>query len=244
MKFESPLIEGRLIKRYKRFLTDIELPDGSQITASCPNTGSMAGLLDQGNRVWCSVSDNPKRKYKHTWELVECSALPNKPMVGINTHLPNKLVSQAITDGLIPQFSDYTSLRREVKYGENSRIDLLLESESKPPCYVEIKNVTFLRQSGLAEFPDTTTARGTKHLHELANMVKQGARAVMFYLIQRDDAEHFCLANDVDPTYFKAYNEACEAGVETLAWSCNLSPTQITLDRPIPIQAPKEIENK
>jgi len=244
MKFESPLIEGRLIKRYKRFLTDIELLDGSQITASCPNTGAMSGLLDKGNRVWCSVSNNPKRKYKHRWELVECSFLPHKPMVGINTHLPNKLVVQAILDGLIPQLSGYSSLRSEVKYGDNSRIDLLLESESKPPCYVEIKNVTLLRQQGLAEFPDTTTTRGTKHLHELANMAKQGARAVMFYLIQRDDAERFCLASDIDPKYFNAYNEAHNAGVETLVWSCNLNPTQITLDRPVPIQAPREIENR
>ena len=240
MKFENPLIEGRLIKRYKRFLTDIELDDGRQITASCPNTGSMQGLLDEGNRVWCSVSDNPKRKYQHTWELVECSSLPHKPIVGLNTHLPNKLVSQAISDGLVPQLSQYDTLRREVKYGENSRIDLLLESNPQvhsplPPCYVEIKNVTFLRQAGLAEFPDTTTQRGTKHLNELSNMVKQGARAVMFYLIQRDDVDKFCLASDIDPKYFTAYNKAREIGVETMAWSCKMSPTEIILDRPIPI---------
>ncbi len=239
MKFKKPLVEGRLIKRYKRFLTDIELLDGSKITASCPNTGSMSGLLDEGNRVWCSISDNPKRKYRHTWELVECSSMLHKPIIGLNTHLPNKLVAEAIDQKLIPEFTQYTSLRHEVKYGENSRIDLLLESEHQPPCYVEIKNVTFLRQQGLAEFPDTKTARGTKHLNELSNMVKQGARAVMLYLIQREDTTQFCLASDVDPAYFNAYNDARKTGVETLAWSCKIDPTEIVLDRPIPI----EIEN-
>lgn len=240
MKFEPPLVEGILIKRYKRFLTDVELTDGRIITASCPNTGSMSGLLNPGNRVWLSVSDNPKRKYQHTWEMLECSDLPEKPIVGINTHLPNKLVAAAIEAGQIPQLLGYSSLRREVKYGENSRIDLFLESEDKPPCYVEIKNVTFLRQQGLAEFPDTTTARGTKHLGELSNMVAQGFRAVMFYLVQRDDAQRFSLASDVDPAYFKAYNKARTTGVETLAWSCKIDETGIELDAPLPV----EIEGK
>lgn len=239
-KFNPPLVTGKLIKRYKRFLTDVELTDGRTITASCPNTGSMSGLLNPGNRVWLSVSDNPKRKYQHTWELLECGDLPEKPMVGINTHLPNKLVAAAIEAGKIPQLSQYTSLRREVKYGENSRIDLFLESNDKPPCYVEIKNVTFLRQPGLAEFPDTTTARGTKHLGELSNMVKQGFRAVMFYLVQRDDAQRFSLASDVDPAYFNAYNKARAAGVETLVWSCKIDETGIELDAPLPV----EIEGK
>ncbi len=240
MKFDSPLVEGTLIKRYKRFLTDVKLSNGSVITASCPNTGSMSGLLNPGNRVWLSVSDNPKRKYRHTWEMLECGDLANKPMVGINTHLPNKIVAAAIEEGVIPQLAGYSSLRREVKYGENSRIDLFLESKDKPPCYVEIKNVTFLRQSGLAEFPDTTTARGTKHLGELSNMVAQGHRAVMFYLVQRGDARRFSLASDVDPAYFNAYNKAKAAGVETLAWSCILDETGIELDKPLSI----EIEGK
>lgn len=236
MKFDPPLVEGVLIKRYKRFLTDVKLADGREVTASCPNTGSMSGLLNEGNRVWLSTSDNPKRKYRHTWELLECGDFPDKPLVGINTHLPNKLVASAIEAGQVPALNGYSSLRREVKYGENSRIDLLLEQEGRRPCYVEIKNVTFLRQAGLAEFPDTTTARGTKHLGELANMVAQGARSVMFYLVQRNDARRFCLASDVDPTYFNAYNSAREAGVETLAWSCKLDQTEIILDHQLPVE--------
>jgi len=242
MKFEKPLIEGKLIKRYKRFLSDVELPDGSIITASCPNTGSMAGLLNPGNRVWLSASDNPKRKYAHTWEMLECGDLAEKPMVGINTHLPNKLVAQAIEAGIIPELNGYSSLRREVKYGQNSRIDLLLESTDKPPCYVEIKNVTLLRQKGLAEFPDATTARGAKHLGELSAMVAQGARAVMFYLVQRTDSQRFSLASDIDPAYFNAYIKARSAGVETLVWSCKLDETAIELDRAIPQTLPVETE--
>ena len=236
MKFERPLVTGTLIKRYKRFLTDVKLDNGEIITASCPNTGSMSGLLNPGNKVWLSVNDNPKRKYRHTWEMLQCLDLPDKPIVGINTHLPNKLVAAAIERQLVPELCGYSSLRREVKYGVNSRIDLFLESKDKPSCYVEIKNVTFLRTPGLAEFPDTTTARGTKHLGELTNMVKQGHRAVMFYLIQRDDARRFSLASDVDPAYFSAYTIARAAGVETIAWSCKLDETQIKLERPLPVE--------
>ena len=236
MKFDTPLVEGTLIKRYKRFLTDVTLADGSVITASCPNTGSMSGLLNPGNRVWLSTNDNPKRKYRHTWEMLECDDLPDKPIVGINTHLPNKLVADAIETGKIPELNGYDTLRREVKYGENSRIDLFLESKDKPPCYVEIKNVTFLRHAGLAEFPDTVTARGTKHLGELSNMVAQGFRSVMFYLVQRGDARRFSLASDVDPAYFNAYNKAKAAGVETIAWSCTLDETGIELDKALPVE--------
>jgi len=242
MKFEKPLVEGTLIKRYKRFLTDVKLTDGSTITASCPNTGSMAGLLNPGNRVWLSTSDSPKRKYRHTWEMLECGDLPEKPMVGINTHLPNKLVAEAIEAGIISDLDGYTSLRREVKYGQNSRIDLLLEADNKPPCYVEIKNVTLLRQPNLAEFPDACTARGTKHLGELSAMVAQGARAVMFYLVQRTDAKRFSLASDIDPAYFNAYIKARSAGVETLVWSCKLDETAIELDQALPQPHPVETE--
>jgi len=240
MKFDRPLVEGTLIKRYKRFLADVKLTDGTVITASCPNTGSMAGLLNPGNRVWLSVSDDPKRKYAHTWEMLECDDLPDKPMVGINTHLPNKLVAAAIQAGQIPELAGYTSLRREVKYGENSRIDLFLESKDKPPCYVEVKNVTLLRQPGLAEFPDAVTTRGTKHLVELSRVIRQGFRAVMFYLVQRDDARRFSLASDIDPDYFNAYNKARTAGVETLVWSCKLDHTGIQLDRHLPVEMYKK----
>lgn len=239
MKFDPPLVSGRLIKRYKRFLADVELDSGEMITASCPNTGSMSGLVAPGNRVWLSVSDSPKRKYAHAWQLVKCADIPGNPLVGINTHLPNRLVETAIRQNKILPLSGYARLRREVPYGTNSRIDLLLEDDHKPPCYVEIKNVTFLRQPGLAEFPDTKTARGAKHLNELSQVAKQGARAVMFYLIQRDDAERFCLAGDVDPAYQNAYIKACESGVETLAWSCKIDPAGVTLDKPVKIEAEK-----
>lgn len=240
MEFDPALIEGRLVRRYKRFLADIELADGRLITASCPNTGSMAGLLDEGNRVWVSYSDSKTRKYAHTWQIVECSRLAHAPRVGINTHLPNALVAAALEAGAIEPLEGYDTVRREVKYGDNSRIDLLLEGAGRRPCYVEIKNVTLSRAPPLAEFPDTRTARGTKHLKELANMVGNGARAVMFYLVQRDDAETFKLAGDIDPAYFDAYNEASEGGVETLAWACKVAPTGISLARQIPIEVAGE----
>ena len=230
---DRPLLRGRLIRRYKRFLTDVTLDDGSVITATCPNTGSMMGLLDEGNRVWLSVSDNPKRKYAHTWEMVEAVNAAGQPArVGLNTGLPNKLVEEAILAGRIAALDGYGTLKREQKYGKNSRIDLLLSNEAGGPmCYVEVKNVTLSREGGVAEFPDAVTERGAKHLDELADMVRDGHRAVMVYLAQRSDAQGFRLAHDIDPAYRDAWHRATDAGVESIAVACHLGDEEIFVDR-------------
>ena len=232
MQFKSPLVRGKLIRRYKRFLADVLLETGETITAACPNTGSMLGLIEPGNTVWLSRSDSLTRKYPHTWELVE---IPNVGVVGINTARPNHIVTEAIAAGKITEFNGYANLRNEVGYGENSRIDILLEDPTRPPCYVEIKNVHFFRKPGLAEFPDCVTERGTKHLVELSNMVKQGSRAVMVYLIQCQNPSRFALADDKDRTYFNEFRKAMNAGVEALALTCHVSTSEITVDRNIPV---------
>lgn len=232
MLFKSPLTRGKLLRRYKRFLADVLLDSGETVTAACPNTGSMLGLTDAGNHVWLSRSDSPTRKYPHTWELVE---IPGQGLVGINTGRPNYIVSEAIAAGRIAELTGYAGQRNEVKYGENSRIDILLEDKAHPPCYVEVKNVHFFRKPGLAEFPDCVTQRGTKHLQELASMVKQGARAVMVYLIQCQVPSQFALADDKDRSYFNEFRKAREAGVEALALTCHVSTSEITFDRQIPV---------
>ncbi len=239
MRFPSALKRGRLIKRYKRFLADVVLDTGETITATCPNTGSMRGLTTPGSIVWLSESDSPTRKYRHTWELIETDLGNGPHLVGINTGHPNKIVAEAIEGRQIRKLTGYGALRREVKYGENSRIDLLLEDAKKGLCYVEIKNVHLMRASGLAEFPDSVTARGVKHLKELSAMVTQGHRAVMLFLIQRADAARFTLAHDIDPTYAEAFREAKAAGVEAFAYRCHISPDEIALDAPVRILAPK-----
>lgn len=236
MKFPTPLIRGRLVKRYKRFLADVTLDSGELVTATCPNTGSMLGLALPGATVWLSVSANPTRKYPHTWELVEADLGQGPVLVGINTGHPNRLVSDAIAAGEIPELAGYASLRREVKYGLSSRIDILLEDSKKGLAYVEIKNVHLSRAHGLAEFPDSVTERGVKHLTELSAMVAEGHRAVMLYLIQRADAEDFTLAGDIDPRYAAAFAAARAAGVEAIAYACNLSPEEITIARAVPLR--------
>ena len=208
------------------------LDTGETITAACPNTGSMLGLVEPGNIVWLSRSDSLTRKYPHTWELVE---IPSIGAVGINTAQPNRIVTEAIAAGKITELAGYANLRNEVRYGENSRIDILLEDPTRPPCYVEIKNVHFFRKPGLAEFPDCVTERGTKHLVELSNMVKQGSRAVMVYLIQCQNPSRFALADDKDRTYFNEFRKAMNAGVEALALTCHVSTSEITVDRNIPV---------
>lgn len=232
MRFKSPLARGKLIRRYKRFLADVLLDTGETITAACPNTGSMLGLTEVGNRVWLSRSESPTRKYPHTWELVEING---QGLVGINTSQPNHIVTEAIARGKIAELTGYATLRNEVKYGQNSRIDLLLQDAKRAPCYVEIKNVHFFRKPGLAEFPDCVTERGTKHLVELSNMVKEGARAMMVYLIQCQKPSRFALADDKDRTYFNEFRKAQKAGVEALALTCHVSTSEITVDRAIPI---------
>lgn len=236
MKFSTPLVRGRLIKRYKRFLADVTLDTGEQVTATCPNTGSMMGLAVPGAAVWLSISTSPTRKYPHTWEMVETDLGRGSVLVGINTNHPNRLVADAIAAGAIPEVSGYATLRREVKYGVSSRIDILLEDPQKGLAYVEIKNVHLSRRDGLAEFPDSVTERGAKHLAELGAMVADGHRAVMVYLIQRSDAERFSLAADIDPRYAAAYQVAREKGVEALAYACHLTPEGIAIAHSVPIE--------
>jgi sugar fermentation stimulation protein A len=238
MQFASPLLQGILIQRYKRFLADVRLPDGSVVTATCPNTGSMIGLTAPGTPVWLSESDSPTRKYRHTWELVQVDLGKGPALVGINTNHPNKIVAEGIAGKAVKALGGYAGLRREVKYGVNSRIDLLLEDPARGLCYVEIKNVHLSRKAGLAEFPDSVTERGAKHLREMSDMVRSGHRAVMVYLVQRGDVAKLGFCADIDPGYVAAYAAALAAGVEAIALRCRMSPEEIVLDRPIPIIAP------
>ncbi len=235
MLFPQQLIQGRLIQRYKRFLADVELETGEIITAHCANPGAMLGLTTPGSRVWLSLSDSPSRKLKHSWEVVEADFGRGLEYVGINTARPNAIVAQAIADGFFPEFAPWPRLRREVKYGASSRVDILLERDDGPPCYVEVKNVHMMRKPGLAEFPDSVTARGAKHLGELADMVANGARAVMVYLIQME-ADAFTLAADIDPTYAAAFAKAHAAGVEAIAVTCEVTPEGIRTRGRAPIQ--------
>jgi sugar fermentation stimulation protein A len=230
-----PLLRGTLIQRYKRFLADVRLADGRLVTATCPNTGSMLGLTTPGSAVWLSQSDSPTRKYPYTWELVQADMGGRPTLVGINTGHPNKLVAEAVAARRVRALAGYPMLRREVRYGQSSRIDLLLECERKGLCYVEIKNVHLSRRHGLAEFPDSVTARGVKHLGEMSAMVRQGHRAVMVFLIQRSEARRLALARDIDPAYGKAFDAARAAGVEAIALRCHIGTDEITVDRPVPI---------
>jgi sugar fermentation stimulation protein A len=236
MRFPSPLVRGALIQRYKRFLADVRLDDGRLVTATCPNTGSMLGLTAPGSPVWLSESDSETRKYRFTWELVEADLGKGPLLVGINTGLPNKLVAEALEAKRIKHLAGYAGLRREVKYGRNSRIDLLLECARKGLCYVEIKNVHLSRRHGLAEFPDSVTQRGAKHLAEMSDMVRQGHRAVMVFLIQRAEAKRLAFARDIDATYGQAFDAARAAGVEAIALRCRMSTEAIVVDRPVPIE--------
>lgn len=226
MKLNTPLTCGTLKARRMRFLADVTLDEsGDTVTAHCPNPGSMLGLKAPGMKVWLSRSDNPKRKLKYTWELADADG----GLVGINTGHPNGIVSEALSEGRIPELAAYGKQKREVKYGKNSRIDMLLSEDGLPDCYVEVKNVHLMRRSGLAEFPDSVTKRGAKHLDELADQVDAGHRAVMFYLIQRTDCAAFSLASDIDPAYATAFAAARERGVEVLVYRCNISTQEITV---------------
>ncbi len=229
MNFTPPLIKGKLLKRYKRFMADIQLEDGTTITAHCANTGAMLGLTAPSSAVWVSYEDNPKRKLKYTWHLIQA----DNTLIGINTQHPNTLVAAGIEAGVIDKLRGYPTLSREVKYGTNSRIDILLQAPERADCYVEVKNVHLVREKGLVEFPDSVTARGTKHLVEMSKLVASGKRAVMVYLIQRIDCDRFQIAHDIDPEYGKAFTHATNAGVEVIAYSCKVTESFIKLSRSI-----------
>ncbi|HEY5608342.1 MAG TPA: DNA/RNA nuclease SfsA [Alphaproteobacteria bacterium] len=235
MRFSAPLIPATLVKRYKRFLADVTLPSGETVTAHVANPGSMIGLAAPGARVWLSKSDNPKRKLAHSWELIEVDLGAGPELVGVNTAHPNPLVGAALAAGLIPELAGYGTIRREVKYGKNSRVDFLLEGAARSPCYVEVKNVHLMRRPGLAEFPDARTERGAKHLEELGDAVEAGSRSVMLYLIQIGSAERFSLARDIDPKYGAAFDRARLRGVEAIAWRCVITRDGIDIVAGVPI---------
>jgi sugar fermentation stimulation protein A len=234
LKFTKKLVEGRLIRRYKRFLADIQLP-GEVITAACPNTGSMMGCADAGSRVWLSESGSLTRKYRHTWEIVEVGQV----MIGINTSLPNALVAEAIGDGTIAELAGYASLRREVAFGEErSRVDMLLENPGRQPCYVEVKNVTAAASRGVALFPDCVSERGSKHLRELMRLKAAGLRPVQLYCVQRGDVKEVRPADGIDPQYGRTLREALAAGVEVLAYRANVTSREIRIEERIPVVCP------
>lgn len=229
MKFEKPLIEGILLKRYKRFMADVRLNNGQFVTVHCPNSGSMKSCKEPGWKILVSESDNPNRKLKYTWEMVH----NGKCWIGINTQVPNKIAIEAIRNGVIPELNGYNEIQSEVKYGQNSRIDILLKG-SRGICYVEVKNVTLVETDGYYQFPDAVTERGRKHLYELLEMVRTGHRAVMLFVIQRSDGTTFKPAIHIDPDYAKALKEVNQEGVEILAYQADVSRTEIKLNKAIP----------
>jgi sugar fermentation stimulation protein A len=230
VQFPTPLVRGRLVQRYKRFFADTVLDDGTEVTAHCPNPGAMLGLNTPGLPVWLSKSDDPKRKLAHTLELVDVDG----GLVGINTMHPNRLVAEALAEGLIPELADYASVRREVKYGTASRVDFLLQDEARPDCWLEIKNCHLMRTPGLAEFPDCVAARSLKHLHELEAMVAEGARAVALFVVQRTDCDAFSACHDLDPAFARGLDRAADAGVEVLVYACDMALDGIRIARRLP----------
>ncbi len=236
MRFSSTLIPATLARRYKRFLADVVLPSGEVMTVHVANPGAMTGLDRPFSRVWLSDSGNALRKYPHTWELVETDLGSGPEIVGVNTGQPHQLVADALEAGLIPELRNYPIIRREVKYGgERSRVDFLLDDPARRPCYLEVKNVHLMRKPRLAEFPDSVTIRGAKHLRELAGALTTGARAVLLFVIQISSAEHFAVARDIDPAYAAAFDRARALGVEMLAWRCKVTLDGIEIAAPVSI---------
>lgn len=233
--FPEPLIPGRLIRRYKRFLADVELEDGNMVTAHCVNTGRMSGCADEGSDVWLlPAPEHAKRKLKYTWILTRRA---DGVTVGVHTGLPNQLVSKAISKEVIPELCGYDTVRREVKMGDRSRVDVhLSHHKTHPPCWVEVKNVTLVR-NGIALFPDAVTERGRKHLNVLGEQVKKGDRAAMVYVVQRLDAQRVSPADEIDPAYGNALREAIAGGVETYALSVKADPMGLEVVGLLPVAA-------
>jgi sugar fermentation stimulation protein A len=231
MRFSQPLISGTLLKRYKRFLADIRLDSGELITAHTANSGSMRGLTQAGNRVYLYHHQNSARKLPFAWEIVEVGNVK----VGINTHLPNQLVQEAIENGVIAELQGYGQIQREKKYGKNSRIDLLLNDAKLGTCFVEVKNVTLVEQD-IAYFPDAVTERGVKHLQELSQMVKEGHRAVLCYVLQRSDGRWIGPADHIDPDYGTALRQAAEQGVEIIGYRAEVGLKEIRLFQSVPVR--------
>lgn len=228
MQFETPLIRATLLKRYKRFLADVVLADGTEVTAHVANPGSMMGMADAGMTVWLEQNNDPKRKLKYSWKIAEIDGA----MVGVDTALPNKIVGAALRDRAIPELT-HENVQSEVKYDEKSRIDFLLSGQGKPDHYLEVKSVTLSRQKNLAEFPDSVTARGAKHMAALANMVSQGHAATVLFLIQRTDSTKFSIAADIDPNYAAALAAAQAAGVRVLCYDTRITTEHIRLGKPL-----------
>lgn len=227
-----PLISATLIKRYKRFLADVELDGGEVITVHCPNTGAMTGCAEPGSRVWLSLSDNPKRKYPYTWELVDTLSGDRACVHSVKA---NALVKEAIEGGVVEALSGYDRIRTEVKFGaENSRVDLLLESDGDQ-CFVEVKSVTLLLDKGLGVFPDAVSERGRKHLRELIEVKRQGHRSVLFFCVQHSGIERVAPADLIDPRYGETFREALAAGVEVIAYGANISLQAIILENSLPV---------
>jgi len=231
VQIELPTIEGRLVRRYKRFLADVKGPDGKVLVAHCPNTGSLKGCLEEGARVVLRDSQDAKRKLRYTLQSIEV----NGSWVNVDTGLPNALVTEAIKEGLIKDLAGYDSVRREVKYGKSSRIDILLERDGGERCYVEVKSTTLV-EGTQARFPDAVTKRGLKHLMELRDMVREGHRAVIFFCVSRSDVTTFAPADDIDPAYGKALREVVAQGVDAMAWSTHVEPDRFSLLKPLAIE--------
>lgn len=230
MLLPQPMAKGVLVSRYKRFFADVALDAGGAVTAHCPNPGAMLGLGTPGLPVWVSRSDDPKRKLAHTLELVEVG----EALVGINAMAPNRLVAEALMAGVIPELAGYETFRREVRYGEKSRVDFRLEAPDRPDCYLEVKNCHLMREAGLAEFPDCVTTRGLRHLGDLAREVEAGNRAVMLFVVQRNDCDRFAAAADLDPAYAEGLLDAAARGVEVLCYGCDITPESVRIVAPMP----------
>ncbi len=231
MRFQTPLEPGVLIRRYKRFLADIRLEDGREVVAHCANPGRMTGLAEPGTRAWVEPNDDPKKKLNFAWRLAE---LPGGHLACIDTAAANRVVGEALRAGLVPGLTGYETILPEQRYGKNSRVDFLLRASGQPDAYVEVKSVTLSRRDGLAEFPDTRTERGARHLSDLADVARSGQRAVLFYLVQRSDCTSVATAADIDPAYAAALAAARAAGVEITAHTSVITPSQIILSSAVP----------